>query len=82
MAHTQVRPTRKRQEWVNRFAVEKLRGAPLFMSGSIATQYNATVQATINRMVREVTHDVLRLGQAFAGDGDEWAVAMLSLIHI
>lgn len=74
MAHRQVKVVGKRAAWSSQFAIEKLRGKPLIIAGSIATAYNDRLQAMIARMLREVSREIAALDNAFAGDSAAWAM--------
>lgn len=67
MAHRQIRIVRPVRSDV-------LSGTPLYPAASIAMQYNDTLQAAIDRMIREVLREVENLFVTFAGDGESWAM--------
>ena len=74
MAHRQVRVVGKRAAWANQFKPDALRGTPLVVAGAIASQYNETLQKHIDRMIAEVSREVLALFDTFAADGTAWAM--------
>lgn len=67
MAHRQMRMVRQTR-------TNEVKGKPLIVAGAIASQYNDTLQAAINRMIREVKREVEALYVTFAGDGESWAM--------
>lgn len=56
-------------EWATQFKVESLRGAPLMVSGAIATRYFDAMRGQIDRMIRDVQREVVSLYTAFGEDG-------------
>jgi len=74
MGHRQVRVVGKRADWAQQFAIEKVRGKPLFIAGQIATKYSDTLQHYIERMIRETMREVLGLSDTFAADSVAWAM--------
>lgn len=74
MAHRQVKVIGKRAAWATQFKVETLRGSPLIIAGSIASRYFDRLDPLIMRMRREVEREIMTLDDAFAGDGEAWAM--------
>jgi uncharacterized protein with gpF-like domain len=74
MAHRQVKVIGKRAAWATQFKVETLRGAPLIIAGSIASRYFDRLDPLIMKMRHEVEREIMALDDAFAGDGEAWAM--------
>jgi uncharacterized protein with gpF-like domain len=68
MAHAKVKLMPHKLAWVNRFNVPQLKGAPLYVSASISTRYNAALQKAISVMIKE-TIDAVNDLDNFAEDG-------------
>lgn len=74
MAHRQVKVIGKRAAWATQFKVETLRGSPLIIAGSIASRYFDRLDPLIMKMRHEVEREIMALDDAFAGDGEAWAM--------
>jgi SPP1 gp7 family putative phage head morphogenesis protein len=74
MAIQRVKVIGKRATWATQFKVETLRGAPLMLAGSIATDYYDTLARAIARMEREVRREVTALFADFAADSSGWGM--------
>jgi SPP1 gp7 family putative phage head morphogenesis protein len=74
MGHKQVRVVGKREAWASQFAIDRLRGKPLIVAGSIATSYGDIIVAAFNRMEREVLREVEALFEAHTGDSMAYAM--------
>jgi len=61
MGHRQVRLSKERAEWAQRFKVPAVKGTPLNPSGAIAVRYNDVLQAHIVAMEREVMRELRAL---------------------
>jgi SPP1 gp7 family putative phage head morphogenesis protein len=74
MAHQKVKVIGKRAAWATQFKVDTLRGEPLRIAGQIGTQYFERLAPLIDRMRREVEREIAKLDDAFAGDGEGYAM--------
>jgi SPP1 gp7 family putative phage head morphogenesis protein len=74
MAPPKVKVIGKRAAWATQFKVETLHGKPLIVAGSIASRYFDRLDPLIMKMRREVEREIMALDDAFAGDGEAWAM--------